>query len=123
MQRNGGCIYARCGEHCLLSVLFDTSERRLIDIVFYLLASLYFQGLRLTSHLHNATKIDACTIKHSELAQNWKILEEKIEERLNLIETILSTQLSDDTYRGIINVIKAFRSNAPNDEIYKALVS
>lgn len=77
----------------------------------------------MTSNLQNGTKIDACIIKNSELALNWKILEEKIAERLNLIETVLSTQLSDDTYRGIINVIKAFRPNTPDNEINNALVS
>lgn len=77
----------------------------------------------MTSNLHNGTKIGTCIIKDSELALNWKILEEKIEERLNLIETVLSSQLSDDTYRGIINVIKAFRPNTPDNEINRALVS
>lgn len=40
-----------------------------------------------------------------------------------MIETILSTRLNDESFRGIINFMQAFRPDTPIDEVEKALVS
>lgn len=48
---------------------------------------------------------------------------DRLEHYLKEIESILSTRLPDETFRGQLNVIGAFGVDAPKDEIEKALVS
>lgn len=38
-------------------------------------------------------------------------------------ESILSTRLPDETFRGLINLVKAYQTRIPKNEIEKALVS
>ena len=84
---------------------------------------MFVQAKELTSNLPAGTKLNACLMKDSKLADDWKKSEERSQAGLHVIETLFSTRLSDDTYRGIVNLIKASRPNTPNDEIEKALVS
>lgn len=70
------------------------------------------------------TKISACTIKHSDLARDWGSNGQRVLQRiLNAMETILSTRLKDEHFRGIINFMQAFRPDTKNDEISRTLVS
>lgn len=48
---------------------------------------------------------------------------ESLEIELKVVELILSSRLNDETFRGIMNLEKAFILKAPIDEIKKALVS
>lgn len=77
------------------------------------------------TQLHgNTSKISACTIKQSDLARDWNTnLKRTLQRVLNMIETILSTRLNDESFRGIINFMQAFRPDTPIDEVEKALVS
>lgn len=40
-----------------------------------------------------------------------------------IIESMLSTRLADDTFRGIINYYRTTKIDTPTDEIHQALVS
>lgn len=46
-----------------------------------------------------------------------------MEKGLNILESISLTRLPDESFRGIVNFIKANRLNASMTEIEKALVS
>lgn len=77
------------------------------------------------TQLHgNTTKIDACTVKSSELARDWRTSGKRSLQRiLNVMKTILSTRLKDTDFWGVINFMQAFRPNTSIMEIEKALVS
>lgn len=61
-----------------------------------------------------ASKIDACTV-----AKNLRRQQINFE----TLENGLLTRLSDETFRGIMNFIKAAEIDTPMDHIQKALVS
>lgn len=65
----------------------------------------------------------ACIGKNTELSNDWKTHEEEMEKALNRMESMLSTRLPEETYRGIINFMKVFRPNTSDSEIEKSLVS
>lgn len=72
----------------------------------------------------NVAKISACTIQKSDLARDWKSLGSRSLQRVsNVMETILSTRLKDEYFRGIINFMHAFRPDKASEEIENALVS
>lgn len=67
---------------------------------------------------NNTTKIDACVIKNSEEHEGYQV-----EIDITSVESVLSTRVSNETFSGIINVMKAFLLDATKSEIEKALVS
>lgn len=78
----------------------------------------------------NETKIDACMIR--EAPGNWEQLmhenplqntKEFMEYLLQGLETVLSIRLPDETYRGIIDFLRATIPGKPINDIEKALVS
>lgn len=42
---------------------------------------------------------------------------------MNEMESVLSTRVPDDTFRGILNFYKTFLPNTPHNDIEKELVS
>lgn len=64
----------------------------------------------------------ACIGKDSELSNKWKINGKEIEKTLNMMESILSTRLPYENFRGLINFMKVFRPNTTTDnEIEKKM--
>lgn len=68
----------------------------------------------------DSSKINACLIKENTIAETSGPETEKASE---MFESILSTRLPDESFRGLINFVKAHRPYAPITEIEKALVS
>lgn len=89
-----------------------------IDMKFFLL-----QTQIMSEHLKDDTiKIDACAIK--KLSKKWEtIRDSEVDQLLNFFESMLSARVSNESYRGIMTVFNAFRSNAPQNVIQEALVS
>lgn len=58
---------------------------------------------------------------HNHGAETTKI--EVMENDLKIVELVLSSRLTDETYHGIMNLEKAIILKAPNEEIQKSLVS
>lgn len=72
---------------------------------------------KLRTYLNGGTaKIDACKIK--EAGKNTFLTG-----KLDIMDTILQTRLPDESFRGLLNLIKTFRSDVEIGEIEKALVS
>lgn len=73
----------------------------------------------------NESKIDACAIKEN--AINWhdgmRYTKEFLEYQLQGLESMLSTRLTDETFSGVTNFLRATIPGTPIDEIEKALVS
>lgn len=66
------------------------------------------------------SKITTCKIQEGSPEQ---FSTEFTELRLQVLETIMPTRLSEDTFRGILNFERATIPNTPKGEIEKALVS
>lgn len=75
------------------------------------------------------SKIDACRIKANpgnwtDYWKTWMNAREYLEgEVLKVLESMLSTRLTDETYRGLVNFLRATIPDTPIDDIEKALVS
>lgn len=76
----------------------------------------------------NRTKIDACTMQqqrgmYEHQGLPWYIPTGYMQNLLEIMESILPTRLTDETFRGIMNFIRATKTDATTDQIQKALVS
>lgn len=84
-----------------------------------------------------STKIDACKVQKfvQEELVNARVgkneseieieieIEQEIKKFENILESVLSTRVPDETFRGLINFVKILHPNASYNEIEKALVS
>lgn len=73
----------------------------------------------------NETKINACMIRENPVLWEKEIhyTKEFTENLLAGLESMLSTRLSDETFRGIINFERATITGTPISAVEKALVS
>lgn len=84
--------------------------------------------MRIFDQLHgDKVPIDVRTIKDSDLARDWDSGEhndeiEEIVAGLHMLESILSTRLSAETFHGITDFFNAFRPDTTNYGIKKRLV-
>lgn len=73
-------------------------------------------------------KIDACTMQKQRGMYEHQGMPPRVstyfmQELLEILESVLPTRLTDETFRGIMNFIKATKSDTTMDQIQKALVS
>lgn len=69
---------------------------------------------------------DVCLIVNDASAKATNVLEQMMTRLVaqlvaNSLDPILSTRLSDESYRGLVNYVKATATDAPIGEIQKAL--
>lgn len=84
--------------------------------------------MKLLEHLHaDKSKIDVCTIR--KFAQDLHSKGEESEMEIGIkqvvdeMETVVSTRVPNETFRGIVNFYKAFLPRASQNDIENALVS
>lgn len=83
--------------------------------------------IHVIKELHgDKSKINACMMKENPGHWNWPSYlntRREMESTLQKIESIFSTRLPDESFRGLINFLKATIPDTPIDEIERALVS
>lgn len=79
----------------------------------------HFQVSTIAGLHGDKSKLNACV----QLPEGAQMTKDQFDYFAREMESILSLRLPDDTYRGLLNIIKAYQTRTPKNEIENSLVS